>query len=186
MGTKKTCFKEIELRAQNSLTILGSTTITFGWTYMSILWERGSSLQLLKRYTYELLNYKENGYKNDLDLVIVVHYLCVSYPTSSRCKAKSVCLRKVVHQICALLRNYLWAGNESTTRARVSWKNLEEFLVLQRKMGVRYWKGFQNFSMKNLNKLVWVKITTTTLCHEYQEDKFSIDFWAYNKRSLSP
>ena len=109
MGTKETCFKEIGLCAQNSVTILGSTTITSGGTYMSISWEWGSSLQLWKSRTYELLYYEENGYKNDLDLLIVVHYLCVSYPTSSGCKDKSVCSRKVIHQICALLRTYLWS-----------------------------------------------------------------------------
>ena len=35
-------------------------------------------------------NNEGNGYTHVLDLLIIMHYLCVSYPTRSACRAKSV------------------------------------------------------------------------------------------------
>ena len=37
-------------------------------------------------------NYEENGYGQYLDLLIILHKLCVSYPSRSGCRAKSFCL----------------------------------------------------------------------------------------------
>ena len=41
------------------------------------------------RYSVELCNFGGNGYGYDLDLVIVLHSLCL-YTTRSGCKAKSI------------------------------------------------------------------------------------------------
>jgi hypothetical protein len=41
--------------------------------------------------------YKENNYMHDLDLLSSLHKLSLSYPTRSKCIAKSGCLRGYLH-----------------------------------------------------------------------------------------
>ena len=40
--------------------------------------------------SYQLKDHEANGYKHDLDLVVILHYLCVSCPTRNGCKERNI------------------------------------------------------------------------------------------------
>ena len=37
--------------------------------------------------------HEENGFRHDLDLLIILHKLCVTYPTRSGCGARNILLK---------------------------------------------------------------------------------------------
>ena len=81
----KHVFKEIGLFAQIMfLTILGTKLNMkrrFVWLCKYLLWS-------LIRCSYEHQTLWGNGYKHDLNVLIILHNFCVSNPTRSRCIEK--------------------------------------------------------------------------------------------------
>ena len=41
----------------------------------------------------EEISHEESGYMHDLDLLIILHKLDISYPTRSECREKNACFR---------------------------------------------------------------------------------------------
>ena len=72
--------------AQNMLTILGILVniIWRGGGHGDLHFDNGQDMHV------SIENYEANVYGHDLDLLIILHQLCVSYLTTSGCQEKSV------------------------------------------------------------------------------------------------
>ena len=84
--TKKTCLIEIGLHAQTLLTILVPLVNIIEGTYQIIWRERIFTLE--DNIFIEPPKSEENGYRHYLDSLIILHWVHVSYPTISGCRAK--------------------------------------------------------------------------------------------------
>ena len=87
---------EIGLLAQHLLTVLGSIVNIVGRT----LWSFNEPEKLHLRQSYELQKLKKNGYSYNLRLSIISHWLCVSYPSRSGCRAKRSIQGPLTSHIC--------------------------------------------------------------------------------------
>lgn len=127
---------EIGLLAQHLLTVLGSIVNIVGRT----LWSFNEPEKLHLRQSYELQKLKKNGYSYNLRLSIISHWLCVSYPSRSGCREKSIWWRfthfpylgecrersrrrSLTHCPVISLSMLLWAVDaQSTNPSFLSWR----------------------------------------------------------------
>ena len=71
---KDKCLEEIRLCVQNTLTIIGSIIdIVRGHLYDHLMSTRISTLIENKVYHINSKYYEENGYRHDLDLLVILH-----------------------------------------------------------------------------------------------------------------
>jgi len=72
-GTKNTSLKENGLHAQNMLTILGSIVNMIGVTYMTLNEHENLHFDDEEDIYMSSKNYEANGYRHDLDSIIILH-----------------------------------------------------------------------------------------------------------------
>jgi hypothetical protein len=101
LAPKHVCSKEIRLCAQNMLTILNSIVnliredLYDHWhenLHFDNEWDSHSSSE----------NYEANIYRKDLELLINLNWLRVTYPTRCGCREKSIHLRHVYLRWCSM------------------------------------------------------------------------------------